>query len=171
MPGKATEEKRKASENRQAVLELVHEHLKVVKREQAKTGREFDDSISSIEGGDYQGDQVLMQMDLKDVDDKDFDQIKIKEEQIAEELENLHLGVKRLKQIAIEIGDILGEQEEELDRINELAETVNEELKSANHILSKVVKDVKSPAMLCCDCILCLMVIGIAVGLYFALTN
>jgi hypothetical protein len=36
----------------------------------------------------------------------------------------------------------LGEQEEELDRLNELAENVNEELKSANHILSKVVKEV-----------------------------
>lgn len=170
MPGKE-DEKRKSSENRQAVIELMHQHLKQVKLEQAKTGREVDDSISSIDGGDYQGDQVLMQMDLQAIDDPDFDRIKENERKIDEGLQDLHEGVKRLRQLALEVGDILVEQEEELDRLNELAETVNEELKSANHLLGKVVKDVKSPAMLCCDCILCLMVIGIAVGLYFALTN
>jgi len=171
MPGKNTEEKKNESDNRQAVIELMHQHLRQVKLEQAKTGREIDDSISSIDGGDGDGDQVLMQMDLKALDDPDFDQIKRNEVAINEGLDQLHEGVKRLRQIALEVGDILGEQEEELDRLNELAEVVNEELKSANHILSKVVKDVKSPAMLCCDCLLCLMVIGIAVGLYFALTN
>jgi hypothetical protein len=29
----------------------MHQHLKQVKLEQAKTGREVDDSISSIDGG------------------------------------------------------------------------------------------------------------------------
>jgi len=150
----------------------MHQHLRQVKLQSAKTGKEIDDSVSSLDqGDDHEGDQVLLQMNLKAMDDPDFDQIKKNEIIIDQGLTRVHEGVKRLKMLALQAGDILGEQEEELDRLNELAGEVNEELKSANHILSKVVKDVKSPAMFCCDCILCLMVIGIAVGLYFALTN
>jgi len=173
MPGKDQEERKRQADSRKAVIELMHQHLRQIKLQQAKTGREVNDEVSSIEEADFnEGDQVLMQMDLRAMDDPDFDTVKKKKEaQIEEGLKDVHEGVLRLKQLAMQVGDILEEQGEELDRLNDLAGEVNEELKSANHLLSKVVKDVKSPAMFCCDCILCLMVIGIAIGLYFALTD
>jgi len=150
----------------------MHQHLKQVKLEQAKTGREIDDSVSSIDGGDFnEGDMQLMQMDLKALDHPDFENVRANEIKIDEGLGRVHEGVKRLKNLALQAGEIIEEQNQDIDRLNELAGEVNEELKSANHILGKVIKDVKSPAMFCCDCILCLMVIGIAVGLYFAFTN
>jgi len=138
---------------------------------QAKTGKEVDDSVSSFEAGDHDQETMYLTMDLQAMDDPAFDNIKKNEAVIGEGLERVHAGVLRLKAIALQIGDILDEQGEELDRLNVLASEVNDELKSANHVLSKVVKDVKSPAMFCCDCILCLMVVGIAIGLYFAITN
>jgi len=173
MPGKDQEQLRKQAEQRKAVIELMHQHLKQVQLEAAKTGKEIDDDVSSLEGGDFQdGESIqLMQMDLKALDHPDFEKIRQNEEDIDAGLGRVHEGVKRLKMLAMQAGDVLEEQEEQIQRLNELAGEANEDLKSANHILSKVIKDVKSPGMFCCDCILCLMVIGIVIGLYFALTN
>jgi hypothetical protein len=169
--GKDKEDLQRQADSRKQIIDLMHLHLKQIQLEQAKTGREVDDSVSSIEQGDNNGDTMLMQMNLQDMDDPAFDNIKRNEMIIDEGLGRVHEGVKRLKALSLQVGDILDEQGEELDRLNILASEVNEELKSANHVLAKVVKDVKSPAMFCCDCILCLMVVGIAIGLYFAITN
>jgi len=171
-PGSDTGELKRKQEQRKQIIDLMHQHIKQVKLEQSKTGKEVDDDVSSIDGGEFtDGDVQLMQMNLKDLSDPEFETIRSNEVKIDAGIERVHAGVTRLKNIALQVGEILEEQDGEIDRITELAGETNEELKSANRLLGKVIKDVKSPAMFCCDCILCLMVIGIAVGMYFALTN
>lgn len=49
--GKEKEERQRQADQRRQVIDLMHQHLKQLQLQQAKTGREVDDSISSIEQG------------------------------------------------------------------------------------------------------------------------
>jgi len=171
----AKESKKEAAKQREEIIATMHKHFdELDKHASAVGGGGGSDSDS---GNDYNDGAALAiaalptQSKLKALDCKDFDQILINEEKIDRQLDELHGHVKRLKELAIQAGEEINKSEEQIERLQVLAETTTSELQAANRMLTKVLNEVKSPNALCCDCILCLMVVGIAIGMYFALTN
>jgi len=170
----AKEEKRKASQVREEVISTMHRHFDELERLASALGANVSDSDSGNEYSDGQAIPIAMlptQTKLTDLGSKDFDQIMINEQVLDAELDELHGHVRRLKVLAIQAGEEISKSEEQIERLQILAETTTSELQAANRMLSKVLAEVKSPNAFCCDCILCLMVVGIAIGMYFALTN
>jgi len=173
MTSDAKDKKKEAVNQREEIIAMMHRHFDELERLSSAVGRPGD----SDSGNDYSDGQAIplpmmpTQTQLKALDNHDFDQILIYEQQIDQELDELHGHVKRLKILAIQAGEEIDKSQEQIERIQVLAETTTSELQAANRLLSKIVKEVKSPNAFCCDCILCLMVVGIAVGMYFALTN
>jgi len=170
----AKDEKKQASAKREEIIAMMHRHFDELDKLSGAVGRDISTSDS---GNDYEDGQPISlpmmptQSKLKELDCHDFDQIMVNEEKIEEQLDELHIRVKRLKVLAIEAGEHIDKSTEQIERLQVLADTTTTELQAANRLLHKIVKEVKSPNAFCCDCILCLMVIGIAVGMYFALTN
>uniref|UniRef100_A0A6B2LDN4 t-SNARE coiled-coil homology domain-containing protein n=1 Tax=Arcella intermedia TaxID=1963864 RepID=A0A6B2LDN4_9EUKA len=168
--GSVPEEKKAKDENRKQIVDVMWQHLRELEKQEKNvtgTSNAFtgQDSISE------DGEKDISGMALPDLDDPRLALIKKNDQEIDEMLDQTKIGVGRLKQLALEIGEKVEESNILIDEVQQMAEITLGNLESVNSQLKKTLDSAQSRANCCCDIILCCMLLGIITAIYFVLTK
>eukprot|EP00299_Pterocystis_sp_00344_P016665 c8360_g1_i4.p1 GENE.c8360_g1_i4~~c8360_g1_i4.p1 ORF type:complete len:298 (-),score=76.95 c8360_g1_i4:67-960(-) len=98
--------------------------------------------------------------------EEQMQQLKQRDKQIDEGLEEISKGVGRLKQVAVAIGDELTLQNEMLNVIETKVDTANEQLLTLNKKMKQTLTKVKGADRFIMNFILLMVVLGIAAYIY-----
>jgi len=171
LPGiKIPEEKLAKDANRKQVIDLMWQHLKELER-QEKTIRATDQQRIYESVSESDGERDVTGLGISDIDDPRFEVLRLNDQEIDEMLDITLQGVKRLKQIAIELGGAIEESNELITEVQQMAEVTLGNLETVNGQLKKTLQAVRSTADFCCDIILCCLILGIATAIYFVVTG
>jgi len=167
----ASEEKKKADEARQQIIDVMKQHLQELDKAERtiKTATSNDLEISESSEVQQGGERKVNV--LPDLDDPIFDQVNTNEQLIDKALGVVLDKVQILKQDAIEIGQEIDEQEQVIKQVTEHVDTTFTTLKTVNNQLKETLQQVRSARTFCCDIILCLLILGIAGAIYGLLTR
>jgi len=173
LPGfKVKEEKVQKDAARKQVVDLTWQHLKELQWRQENPGSKKTDTDRLIESdSSASGERAIIVGGIPDIDDPQFELLRKQDDEIEAELDLVLAGIRRLKQLAMQAGEELGQQEELIEELNVIAEDTNQKLETANRELSKTLKEVRSHKDLCCDLIIFAVILGCAAALYFLLTK
>jgi len=169
IPGfKLTDEKKAKDENQENIVGLMWKHLAELQKQEKtmKTTIKIQESNSSEEDGDR---EVIA--GIPDIDDPRFEVLRKNDEEIDVLLDDTLQGVRRLKQMATEIG---GEVEKSIILIQEIKERADVtlgKLETVNGQLKKTIESARAPSNCCCDIILCCLILGIITAIYFLITK
>jgi len=161
------QQKKKAKdENRKQVIDLMWQHLKELER-QEKNVR--NDNIAS---DDYEeGEQEVPGLGIAEIDDPRFEVLRKNDQEIDAALDDTLKGVMRLKKLALEMGEEVGQSNELIKEVQQMTEVTMGKLETVNGQLAKTLEAAQSPSNFCCDIILCCLLLGIATAIYFVATS
>ena len=160
------DEKDKAQlEKEQLVVKLTYDHIKDLKKSEAygTTSRDDDDNLftEGIDQEEIDRGQGWVS-GIPDIDDPQFVQLRLNDDEIEAGLEEVLQGVRVLKGIAVDINGELKRQDPEIEQLNVRVDKTRATLETLNTQLSKTLKKVRSPMLLrlhscyvlagCCCC-------------------
>jgi len=131
-----------------------------------KTTIKIQESNSSEEDGER---DVIA--GIPDIDDPRFEVLRKNDEEIDVLLDDTLQGVRRLKQMAAEIGGEVEKSIVLIQEIKERADVTLGKLETVNGQLKKTIETARSPSNCCCDIILCCLILGIITAIYFLITK
>jgi len=160
-------EKKEKDENRKAVVDLMWEHLKELERQEKNVLHREIESLSESDGSrDVGGVGGIAEMD-----DPRFELLRKNDREIDDMLDVTLAGVRRLKQLSLEQQVLTVETTELIETIQNMTDLTLGNLESVNGQLKKTIQAVRSTSNCCCDIILCMLILGIAVAIYFVATK
>jgi len=161
--------KKSKDENRKQVVDLMWQHIKELKKQEKHVRTGGDRAL--ITDSESDGERDVQGLAIADIDDPRFELLKKNDQEIDEMLDVTLQGVKRLKQLAMEIGGAVDESNNLIAEVQTMAETTLGKLETVNGQLKKTLETVRSKADCCCDIILCVLILGIATAIYFVATK
>jgi len=108
---------------------------------------------------------------IADMDDAEFDMLRETDAIIDDRLDITLEGVKRIKQLALEMGRAVEDSNVLIEQIKEQADLTLGRLETVNGQLKKTLAEARSNSTFCCDIILCLLILGIITAIYFVVTK
>eukprot|EP01111_Echinosteliopsis_oligospora_P002336 TRINITY_DN1343_c0_g1_i1.p1 TRINITY_DN1343_c0_g1~~TRINITY_DN1343_c0_g1_i1.p1 ORF type:complete len:265 (-),score=87.82 TRINITY_DN1343_c0_g1_i1:101-895(-) len=157
---KENPEKEQKIETRQEVVELAFKHMKEC---EALDKRRFGDT-AFMGGDDGARDPVISE--LPDIDDEGFQQLRVNDKIIDHQLDQISVGVGRLKEIGLEMGKEVELQGQMLDNLDEHVEKVNVQLENINIRLRKTLDSIRKGDRFIVDIILLCLILGIGGYIY-----
>lgn len=121
---------------------------------------------NEIEAGDG---QVLVG-EIPDLDDVDFRNMRAKDAEIDKGLAEILENLKLVKGLAIEMGNELALQDEQLEKLEGNVEKTYFNIASMNKRLTELLKKTRSPRDCCCDVFLIICILGIAAAVVYLFT-
>jgi len=171
IPGtKNLEAKKAKDENRKQIVDLMHQHIAELQK-QEKHVRVGGDRALISESDESDSERDATGLGIPDIDDQRFELLKKNDQEIDEMLDVTLQGVKRLKQLAMEIGGAVDESNNLIAEVQTMADTTLGKLETVNGQLKKTLEAARSKADCCCDIILCVIILGIATAIYFVATK
>lgn len=169
------DEKDKAQlEKEQLVVKLTYDHIKDLKKSEAygTTSRDDDDNLftEGIDQDEIDRGQAWVS-GIPDIDDPQFVQLRLNDDEIEAGLDEVLQGVRVLKGIAVDINGELKRQDPEIEQLNVRVDKTRATLETLNTQLSKTLKKVRSPKNCCCDCILVMCLLGVAAAMFYIIST
>lgn len=107
---------------------------------------------------------------IPDIDDPQFEELRMIDKQIDDNLDEILIGVNHLKNIAQDIGSEIDRQNEIISNIEDQTDRVRSNLGGVNERLKSVLRKVRGPREFFCDCLCCLLILGIAACIFYLLS-
>jgi len=117
------------------------------------------------------GERDTTGLGIPEMDDEELEQLRTTDKIIDTMLDTTLEGVKRIKQLALELGTAVEESNVLIEQIKEQTDLTLGKLETANGHLKKTLQQARSNSTFCCDIILCCLILGIIIAIYFVVTK
>jgi len=168
------EKNKEQLEKEKLIVDLTFRHIKELKKEEGFGVKSTDDDDNLFTDGIEQEDIDKGQTwvtGIPDIDDPQFILLRQNDEIIDKGLEEILDGVRILKGIAVDINGELKIQDPAIEQLNIRVDKTRVTLDTLNTQLAKTLKKVRSAKNCCCDCIMIMCLLGVAVAMIFIITN
>jgi len=170
IPGvKIPEEKKVKDNNRKKIIDFMWHDLKELENKEKMVSMNGDERMISESSSD--GSRDTTGLGIVDMDDPQFEMLKENDKEIDKMLDVTHERVKRIKQLAIEIGGAVEESNVMIEQLCVQVDLTLGKLETVNGQLKKTLAEARSSRDFCCDIILCCLILGIITAIYFVVTK
>eukprot|EP01130_Rhizamoeba_saxonica_P005773 TRINITY_DN2285_c4_g2_i2.p1 TRINITY_DN2285_c4_g2~~TRINITY_DN2285_c4_g2_i2.p1 ORF type:complete len:298 (+),score=76.84 TRINITY_DN2285_c4_g2_i2:97-894(+) len=169
--GKLTEVEKAELLQKKEIVDLTWLHVKecnTLLKQRGKVNNLMNSSESSSYNEGDIGDQAGYLMDL---DDPRLDQVRARDQEIDDLADEMLVGIRRLRGLLEQQGEIMDEQEDMLDDLVNRVSDVTEDIVTINDKLKRTLRKLRSGRDFCCDVILFVGIIAIGVIIYFMVSG
>jgi len=156
---KTVAEKEELLDRREAIVELVFEHIEEVRQLDQRRG-----SSSAFASSNAHKDPVVSE--LPDIDDERFQVLRQNDKIMDGQLDDISAGVSTLKEIAQQMGSTANSQAVMLEDLDVKVDKVNIELENINVRLKKNLEQVRKADRFIVDIILLCVLLGLGGYIY-----